>query len=251
MKIASLSAAVLTALGLAASLPAAPAGPARPAAKAPKAATPEGAFKGFVAALEAGNVKAASACIAPPLDTVWANDLALFKAAISFEEALDQQFGKGAGKTPTTWKRIAGEHAATVRSVEKVGKGRARLTLWHTAERPEGKVICESTLEATLVDGSWKLHVPLPGSTVGARTRKEMRKGPDGKDVEARVVIDPPDELTAPQRDRLMKLTSASRAETARHTAAVRAGKFKTRAEAEEALQAALGALVRCATEEE
>jgi hypothetical protein len=209
--------------------------------KAPKAKlTPEGALKGFVKALEAGNITAARAYLAPPLDAAWAKDLEMIQAGISFEEALDQKFGKQAGKTATTWKSIAGQYAATVRSVEMAGKDRARLTLWSTAERPEGKVIYEDTLEATQLGGAWKLHVPLPGTNVGARTRKEMRKGPDGKDVEVRVVVGKPDVLTARQLERLMRITDATCAETARHTEAVRAGKFKTRAEAEASLQAVL-----------
>ncbi len=138
----------------------------RPVGEAPKAATPEAALKGFAAALEAGNVPAARAYLAPPLDAVWAGEFEFWQAGVSFGEALDKKFGKGP-RPFVTWKALAEKHVGVVRSVEMLGKDRARLTVWSTPTGTEDRAIYESTLEAVRADGGWKLHLPLPESVLG------------------------------------------------------------------------------------
>ncbi len=208
--------------------------------QAPPAATPEEAVRNALRAAKAGDVAGFIGVMADPNRSF----MQLMANSVQLQErvnaALDQKFGKDKNSSPPPRLRQALRATQDIRIVKKDPRGKdcVDLTVWETLKGPKGEeAIHEAKWTAVKRGDGWKLLVPLrPGPP-----RKATRKGPDGKEVDVLVVPGKPEDMPpAAEIAAMRKAMPKIRTAIQKLIRDVHEGKYKTRADAVKAWQAAM-----------
>jgi hypothetical protein len=218
---------------------------ARPA-KTKLASTPEEAVKFVAEACRAGDPDAVLAQIGEPNRTMISTELKGAQTQEAIEVALDKKFGKEPEKNVKDWRERRGIKESLQRTTsiivvgkKALGKDKVQLTIWMTNKRDSGKKeqITEMTWTAVKVGKGWKLLVPMGGRP--SPEKLVTRKGPDGKQVEVRIQTPDDKPTDSKQLDYVRKAMPKYLAIMEKFKKEVDAGKYKSRKEAQDALEAA------------
>jgi hypothetical protein len=190
------------------------------------AATSEEAVKRVFASLKDGKLPEALPHIAAPENGLWAKYLEAAKAVEAYSDALDAKFGADPAfrKKLDLVEEMRDHGVVEVHEVKSVGKDRAQLIIWKKRDSPG---LLERKIDAVKTEMGWKLHLPSPKLTTAKR---EVRTGPDGKELVVWVEMDEAAGLAKQLLDLLV-------VEAAKQSRAVKAGNYKSRREAFEEFQ--------------
>lgn len=208
------------------------------AAQSKAAASPEEAVKNVQAAMQAGDALTLLDQLAAPSRTLFEGMMTFRLAREDFDRAVAEKFGKDTKNPlpPTLTESLKHTRAIRVVTRDDKDKDKVALTVWVTEDHDKDKRTLEQNWFAVKDADAWRLLVPFSGG----KTKLVMRKGPDGKDVpvhvferEGRV------ELSGRESDFLRTSGPKYKALLGQVAKDVRGGVYKTRGEAEKALQRA------------
>ena len=231
-------------------------------AKPKKAETPEQAVELLSAASKAGDLQAALDQIAQPFHDLMLWHVLQEEADDTLAAALDQKFGK---EKRTGFRMEVKQDLLRIQKVEILGKdkgtdARVKLRVRETVRsfHDKGNDIAETSYLAVRDDSGWKLLRPFTALTFDAGKEdltEELgsEKGSDGKEVEvfkftfkkdldalgrqARATLEEREGKKLPD---LLDEARRAKAAAEKVAAGVKAGTYKTRAEATGAYEAAL-----------
>ena len=191
------------------------------------APTPEEAVTRVYAALRAGKVTDALPYIAEPERSFWTKYLQAAKAAEEYVAVLEDKFGKDPElrRQLDLLGQVKEDFPVEVRESKEAGKDTVHLIIW---ERRTSPGILERKFDAVRTQAGWKLR--YTGSPSLAKA--EDRKGPDGKKL--RVWVESEPEKAHEKKKAEMDFILL---EVPKEVQAAKAGKYKSRQEAVDAMQ--------------
>jgi hypothetical protein len=191
------------------------------------APTPEEAAKRVYTALRVGKVTDALPYIAEPERRFWTKYLQAAKAAEEYLAVMEDKFGKDpeSRQKLDLLRQVKADFPIEIQEAKEDGKHTVHLIIW---ERRTSPGILERKLDAVKTEAGWKLR--YPGSPSLAKA--EDRKAPDGKKFVVWVESEPEKEHAKKNAELDFILL-----ELPKEAQAVKAGKYKSRQEAFDAVQ--------------